>query len=99
MTFINLCALFGVVINPLSKKPWYRGLLLFLVSLAVGVLSGSSLLFLFAGALKIDEDVEKYPEYIFSVSLVLLSVFVFFNFEHLLKLFLAYLTARVCMSL
>ena len=49
VTGINLCSLLGVVVNPLSKRKHYRILLLFLVSIAVGVLAGSSLLFLLSG--------------------------------------------------
>ena len=46
VTLINLCALLGMVFIPLMKKSFYKRLLMFMVALGAGTLTGSSLLFL-----------------------------------------------------
>ena len=46
VTLINLCALLGMVFIPLMRKAFYKRLLMFMVALGAGTLTGSSLLFL-----------------------------------------------------
>ena len=46
VTLINLCALLGMVFIPLMARSFYKRLLMFMVALGVGTLTGSSLLFL-----------------------------------------------------
>ena len=46
VTFINLCALLGMVFLPVMNKKYYKKLLMYMVALAVGTLAGSSLLIL-----------------------------------------------------
>ena len=46
VTIINMCAFGGLLVLPITKTRYYQATLLFMVSLAVGTLCGSSLLIL-----------------------------------------------------
>ena len=49
VTVISLASLFGAFVVPFMNKKFYRTLLLFMMSLAVGVLGGSGVFHLLPG--------------------------------------------------
>lgn len=88
VTIINLSSLVGVAIIPLMKKKFYELLLMSLVSLAVGVLCGSALLFLIPDALGLAEIPEVKNTYVWKAMAVVGGIYMFFLVERFLKIFI-----------
>ncbi|KAK2161086.1 hypothetical protein LSH36_121g00043 [Paralvinella palmiformis] len=86
VTFINLCSLMGMVFLPLMHKSFYKKLLMFMVALAVGTLSGSSLLFLIPECFDMaSEDNPFFSDYVWRCTTVIGGIYMFFVVERVLK--------------
>ncbi|XP_077979107.1 metal cation symporter ZIP14-like [Glandiceps talaboti] len=84
VTIINLCSLVGVVIVPFMGKKIYQHILMFLICLAVGTLSGSALLHLLPeahGILVLD------LEYCLKNLTVIGGIYLFFLTEKMMKMY------------
>ncbi|XP_002739136.1 metal cation symporter ZIP14-like [Saccoglossus kowalevskii] len=85
VTLINLCSLVGVTIVPFMKKKVYQTILMFLICLAVGTLSGSALLHLLPeahGMLVVE------PGYVWINTTVLGGIYLFFLTEKIMKIYI-----------
>ena len=86
VTLINLCAILGIVFLPLMKRRFYQAMLLFMVALAVGTLSGSSLLVLIPEALSLSHIVGwTVDTYLWKVTTVMGGIYLFFAIERILQ--------------
>ncbi|XP_070565027.1 metal cation symporter ZIP14-like [Ptychodera flava] len=83
VTIINLCSLIGVIVVPFMNKKYYQYLLMFLICLAVGTLSGSALLHLIPEAHGIQPDME----YLLKSLTVIGGIYLFFLTEKLMKIY------------
>lgn len=82
---IILCSACGLVLTPLTKKPWYKKLLLYLVSTATASLLGNALFQLIPPAYGIEVDISD-EENIWKSAAIYLSFCTFFVIERVLKL-------------
>ncbi|CAH1786175.1 unnamed protein product [Owenia fusiformis] len=86
VTIINACALTGVCFVPVMRHRYYRRFLMFMVALAVGVLTGSSLLFLIPEAFNLYEDERNAEMYMWKSTTIIAGIFLFFVLERILKM-------------
>ncbi|ESO95508.1 hypothetical protein LOTGIDRAFT_160668 [Lottia gigantea] len=82
VSVINLCSLVGIIVLPFMKMVFYRLLLIFMVALAVGTLTGSGLLFLIPEAFGLDHD----NGYILTASTVIGGIYLFYLTERIMKM-------------
>jgi len=82
---IILCSACGLVLTPLTKKPWYKKLLLYLVSTATASLLGNALFQLIPPAYGIEVDISD-EENIWKSAAIYLSFCTFFVIERVLRL-------------
>eukprot|EP00057_Strongylocentrotus_purpuratus_P013585 XP_011668059.1 PREDICTED: zinc transporter ZIP10 [Strongylocentrotus purpuratus] len=85
VTIINMSAFGGVWIIPLMDKKIYKKVIMFLVSLAVGTLTGNALLSLIPESQGIFLD-EAGHDFIWKNMVVLGGIYLFFNTERILKI-------------
>ncbi|XP_065665882.1 zinc transporter ZIP12-like isoform X3 [Hydra vulgaris] len=94
---INLGSLIGLFAAPVIKKKWFSFLLLFVISMAVGVLSGDAILHLLPHALGFhkhdshdhedDHNIFAKDSFLWKCSLFLAGVYLFFVFEIIMHAF------------
>lgn len=86
VTLINLCSLLGMVFIPFTKKPIYKKLLMFMVALGVGTLTGSSLLFLIPECFGLTHEDSPYKDdYIWKATTIIGGIYLFFLTERILQ--------------
>nr|AKN21677.1 slc39a-12 [Schmidtea mediterranea] len=89
VTIINACAGLGILFIPLMNKKFYKVLMTFMISLAVGSLTGSALLILIPDAMQLAELQHGYPgyqvSYKYKATVVFGGVYMFFLLERFLK--------------
>ena len=82
---IILCSACGIILTPLTKKAWYKKLLLYLVSTATSSLLGNSLFQLIPPAYGVEVDISD-EENIWKSAACYLSFVAFFMIERVLKI-------------
>lgn len=90
VTVINLSAVFGAVLLPLMQKKFFNRLLIMLVGLAVGSLSGSAAFHLIPQAYGLLNKEKGNHDYLYISLLILCGIYFFFMVERFLKIFIAY---------
>lgn len=84
---VSLSSAVGVFFLPLMKRESYKKVLMGMVGLAVGCLSGSAILHLIPQAFKLPgETAEELEEYLFKALVIIAAIYAFFLTERLLKL-------------
>ncbi|KAI0214163.1 Zinc transporter ZIP8 [Lamellibrachia satsuma] len=93
ITIINLTAVLGFVFKPIMDTPIYKRVMMYMVSLAVGTLSGSSLMILIPEGFKFSEG-EYADIYAVRMMTVCGGIYLFFITERCLTLLLEHLERR-----
>jgi len=88
VTIISLASMLGAFVVPFMNKDFYKKILLFMVSLAVGVLGGSGLFHLLPHALGLGGDADN--SYLWKCSTVVGGIYFFFITENLLKIYVRF---------
>ncbi|PVD34008.1 hypothetical protein C0Q70_05270 [Pomacea canaliculata] len=87
VTLINLCSLTGIVVLPCIKMNMYKVILMFMVSLAVGTLAGSSILVLIPEALDLMHKSEAISRsYVWKMTTVMGGIYLFFVLERFMRM-------------
>lgn len=94
VTAINVCSLGGLVVLPFIHHSLYKKILIFMIALAVGTLSGSSLLFLIPEALELADDDINAESIVWKSMTIILGIYVFFNIERILKMIMEFRKAQ-----
>ncbi|XP_065051104.1 metal cation symporter ZIP8-like [Rhopilema esculentum] len=88
VTIISLASMLGAFIVPLMNKALYKKLLLFMVSLAVGVLGGSGVFHLIPNAFGMGSDGGK--TYFWKCSTIVGGIYFFFVTENIMKIYIRF---------
>lgn len=94
VTLISMSSLAGVIFIPFAKKSFYKKLLMFLISLAVGSLTSIGLLHLIPNAHGIGENKNHEEhhihdhDYLWKGVVILVGVYLFYSAERILRLIL-----------
>ncbi|KAH9519244.1 hypothetical protein Btru_075039 [Bulinus truncatus] len=85
VSLIILISNVGVFLGPIMKKRFFKRLLQFLVAMGAGALISTSLLVLIPEAFQLHEVEELHNSFIWKSSVVILSIYIFFSLERILK--------------
>eukprot|EP00794_Sanderia_malayensis_P016746 gene16746-18440_t len=88
VTIISLASMLGAFVVPFMNTAVYKQVLLFMVSLAVGVLGGSGLLHLTPHAFGFGKDGSI--AYLWKCSVIVVGVYFFFITENLMKIYIRF---------
>ncbi|KAK2177292.1 hypothetical protein NP493_608g02032 [Ridgeia piscesae] len=93
VTAINLCSTLGFFFKPIMGTPIYKRVMMYMVSLAVGTLSGNALMILIPEGFQFVES-EYADIYAWRMFTVCGGIYLFFVTERILTLLLEYLEKR-----
>jgi len=88
VTIISLASMLGAFVVPFMNKDFYKKILLFMVSLAVGVLGGSGLFHLLPHTFGLGSDEDH--SYLWKCSTVVGGVYFFFITENIMKIYIRF---------
>ncbi|XP_068721180.1 metal cation symporter ZIP14-like isoform X1 [Montipora capricornis] len=94
VTLISCASLLGAFVVPFMNQSFYKMLLLFMVSLAVGVLSGSGVFHLIPHTFGFGQDGET--SYLWKCLVIIGGIYLFFFLEYTMKMFVRFRQKSSC---
>lgn len=94
VTIISCASLLGAFVVPFMNQSFYKILLLFMVSLAVGVLSGSGIFHLIPHTFGFGEDGDR--SYLWKSLVIIGGVYLFFFLEYVMRMIVRFKQESTC---